>query len=173
MTLEQRLEKLESENRWARKTVAVAVAAAVAVFVIGQAAVLLIGQARGMPDLEARSLKIKDEDGNVRIALGMRERDLGPYLDMKDKRGKDRIGLGLLDVRNIVKGSPFLGLSDGRGTCRMLLQLTDGMPSLQLLDDDINALATLELVADEAAGARGFLTFHDKEAKGIWKAPKD
>ncbi len=36
MTLEQRLERLERENRWMRRIGAVAVAVAAAVFLIGQ-----------------------------------------------------------------------------------------------------------------------------------------
>jgi len=56
MTTEQRLERLERENRWMRRIGAVGVAVA-AVFLIGQ------GKEKELPDLEGRSLSVVDTNG--------------------------------------------------------------------------------------------------------------
>ncbi|MHC5052644.1 MAG: hypothetical protein ACYTGK_18790, partial [Planctomycetota bacterium] len=65
MTTKQRLERLERESRWMRRVGAVAVAVAATVFLIGQ------GKDKQLPDLEVRSLTVKDKDGKVRVLLGV------------------------------------------------------------------------------------------------------
>ena len=61
MSVEERLERLERQNKWMRRLGAVGVAVAAAVFLIGQ------GKEEELPDLVARSLTLKDEDGNTRL----------------------------------------------------------------------------------------------------------
>ena len=85
MTTEQRLERLERENRRMRRIGAVAVAVAAAVFLVGQ------GKSKELPDLEARSLTIKDEGGNVRAKLTTAGAAAGLALMAKD--GKVRVNL--------------------------------------------------------------------------------
>ena len=59
MTIEQRLERLERQNRWMKRGGAVAVALVAAVFLMGQA------KPKELPDLEVRSLTLKDNAGRV------------------------------------------------------------------------------------------------------------
>jgi hypothetical protein len=101
MTTEQRLERLERENKWMRRIGAVAVAVFAAVFLMGQ------DKAKDLPDLEVRSLVVKDKDGRIRARLGM-SRKLHkpgdpflqgapvdyPSLVMFDKHGRKQLSLG-------------------------------------------------------------------------------
>ena len=64
MTIEQRLTKLERQNRWMKRGGGLALAAVACVVLIGQ------GKPKELPDLEARSLTIRDRSGKARITLG-------------------------------------------------------------------------------------------------------
>ena len=57
MSVEERLEHLERRVQWMRRLGAVGVALVAAVFLMGQ------GKEKELPDLEVRSLTVKDEDG--------------------------------------------------------------------------------------------------------------
>jgi hypothetical protein len=86
MTTEQRLERLERENKWMRRVGAVGVAVVAAVVLMGQE------KAESLPDLEVRSLRLKDKDGKVRamLSLGL----LGsPSLSLHAKDGMPRASL--------------------------------------------------------------------------------
>ena len=83
MTTEQRLKRLERENKWMRRIGVVAVAVAAAVFLIGQ------GKDKELPDLEVRSLKVKDKDGKVRCTLGTRVGNGAGYLSITNEAGTD------------------------------------------------------------------------------------
>jgi len=124
MTTEQRLERLERENKWMRRIGAVAVAVAAAVFLVGQ------GKDKELPDLEVRSLTVKDEDGRTRAMLATLSDGL-PYLSLSDKDGRPRAVLTTL-----LNGSPVLSLCDKDGKRRALLALrsVDGSPRLHLFD---------------------------------------
>ncbi len=66
MTIEQRLAKLERQNRWMKRGGGLMLAAIACVVLIGQ------GKAKALPDLVAKSLTIKDRHGNAhdfRISL--------------------------------------------------------------------------------------------------------
>ncbi|MHC4137873.1 MAG: hypothetical protein ACYS0K_23270 [Planctomycetota bacterium] len=125
MTTEQRLERLERENRWMRRIGAVGVAVAAAVFLVGQ------GKEKVPPNLVARSLTLKDKEGTVHayLAAGVDGSSLifvdkahkmraslivggvrGARLTFHDRDGKARAGLGTL-----VSGSPHVTLSDAKG----------------------------------------------------------
>jgi hypothetical protein len=67
MTTEQRLVRLERENRWMRRIGAVAVAVAAAVFLIGQE------KANPLPDLRARSLSLIDDNGKQWLFAGSKD----------------------------------------------------------------------------------------------------
>jgi hypothetical protein len=129
MTTEQRLARLERENRWIRRIGAVCLALVAAVFLMGQ------DKAKELPDLEVRSLEVrtlvvKDKDGKVRAALRARP-DGAPTLSLSDKDGGTRALLATWP-----DGSPGLCLYDKDSKRRALLalRLGDGSPSLRLFD---------------------------------------
>jgi hypothetical protein len=103
MTLEQRLERLERENRWMRRLGAVAVAVVAAVLLMGQ------DKAKDLPDLVVRSLTVKDKDGKVRATLATLATG-SAYLRFLDKSGKRRAALDVLN-----DGTPRLRLFDAKG----------------------------------------------------------
>ena len=63
MSVEERLERLERQNKWMRRLGAVGVALVAVVFLMGQ------GKAKELPDLEVRSLTVRDKDGKAHIEL--------------------------------------------------------------------------------------------------------
>jgi hypothetical protein len=67
MTTEQRLERLERENKWMRRIGVVAVAVAATVFLIGQ------GKEKALPDLKAKSLELIDESGKRWLFAGSKK----------------------------------------------------------------------------------------------------
>jgi hypothetical protein len=150
MTTEQRLERLERENRWMRRIGAVGVAVAAAVFLIGQ------GKENELPDLEVRSLTVKDEAGVVRARL---KTDRGlTGLAFLDKHGKDRAWLGAGD------GSAGLTF-----TPTFQLGVSFGSQSLRLYDEDRKLRLALSTHRDGSPSLR----FFDAERNVIWAAPKD
>jgi len=158
MILEQRVEKLERENRWMRRIGAVAVAVVAAVFLVGQ------GKEKEPPDLVVRSLAVKDKNGNVRATLGTLANGT-PQLRLADRHGKPRAMLGTLE-------SDLLGLSlwDSDFKVRAALSLNAaGKPHLRLADEGGVARARLSTVRDGSAK----LELYDAKGKVIWKAPKD
>ena len=64
MTVEQRLEKLERQNKWMRRIASVAVALVAAVFLMAQ------GKEKELPDLEVRKLTVKGKDGRTTNVVG-------------------------------------------------------------------------------------------------------
>ena len=61
MSVEERLEQLERKVRWMRRLGAVGVALVAVVVLMGQ------GKEKELPDLEVRSLTVKDNEGNERL----------------------------------------------------------------------------------------------------------
>jgi hypothetical protein len=158
MTLDQRLEKVERENRWMRRIGMVAAAVAAAVFLIGQA------KEKEPQDLEVRSLKVKDRDGKARVTLGT-DADGVPHLRFADEHGKLRAMLGTLEEDLLC-----LTLWDRDFKVRAALGMgTNGPPHLRLADEDGVARVRLSTSRDGSA----YLKFYDSKGKVIWKAPKD
>ena len=113
MTTEQRLERLERENRWMRRMGAVGVTVAAAVFLIGQ------GKDKELPDLVVRSLTVKDSNGRSRARLFLQAGALAgeePVLTMEDPHGTGAYvspgGLGVTGAGG--KSSVGIGLSNHR-----------------------------------------------------------
>ena len=175
LTLTERLDRLERENRrWRR-------AGAGVLIVI--AAFALMGQAiQGVPKaMEAERFVLRDTGGRVRAALGM-EADGSVGLWLLDSAGKTRAGVGVSR-----EGSPVMALADQTGKSRLSLTLTDG-PGLSLRDQDRTRISLSVLaegsgiyVWDQAGRERVVLIvaadgsqvlgFRDKDGKVIWKAP--
>jgi hypothetical protein len=172
MTTEQRLEKLERENRWMRRIGVVAVAVAAIVFLVAQ------GKNKVPPDLVVRSLAVKDRNGRIRARLFLQERERGeePILTMEDPYGtgayvspgglgitgaggKSSAGIGLsnhrapglqmTDTNGRIRvslstvGAPTLEMRDAKGKTRVWLTAAWDGPALELSDKDANTRAAL------------------------------
>jgi hypothetical protein len=144
MNLEQRLERLERENRWMRRIGAVGVAVVAAVFLIGQ------GKDKELPDLEVRSLKVKDNAGKVRAVLAS-DTDGTVYLRLRDKDGKPRAGLTLF------ADSPSLDLWDKNCETRAVLGVTTTVD---------------KVTGAETKTAESTLTLYDAQGTVVWQAPR-
>ena len=100
MSVEERLERLERKVRWMRRG-AVCAALVAAVFLMGKE------QEKELPDLEVRSLTVKDEAGTVRAKLSATRHM--PSLNLLDENG-NRIAL-----ETGADGSPLLTLHNASG----------------------------------------------------------
>jgi hypothetical protein len=146
MTTEQRLERLERENRWMRRMGAVAVAVAAAVFLMGQqygrtlkADTLRVGGPLKHVRIDGDGITIRDADGTARIVLG---------IDKKNTAG--------------------LSLSDGDGVQRAILVASaNGFTNMDLKDRNGRVgLGSID-------GKYVMLVLRDKSDRVVWKAPHD
>jgi hypothetical protein len=138
MTLEQRLERLERESRWIKRIGMMAAAVAAAVFLVGQ------GKDRELPDLEVRSLTVKDEAGRVRLKMST-SADGTPQLRLDDHAGNARATLAVA-----ANGSPQLVLADVSGRTRVALRMDEnGAGSLRFYSSAGKRLAYLDTQQDE------------------------
>jgi hypothetical protein len=146
MTLEQRVRKLERENRWMRRTAAIAVAVVSVVILVGQ------GKEEPPRDLVVRSLTMKDAAGSARMKLHTTD-DGTPSVSLYDKNEKLRASLGTetLEFREEGKLRAFVGV-------------IGGTPSLSLYDKDSKIRAVLGAVSGKEKDG-GFLTLFDKHAR--------
>jgi hypothetical protein len=144
MTVEKRVERLERQNRWMKRLVAVTLAVA--------AAVLLVAQKKPPAEvIEAKRFVLRDDKGRGRAALGPHEH--GVTLGMFDRDEKTGLMLG-------VWGTPFLVFRDARGETLELGQKEDGTIDLRLHDK-----LTLHLI-----GRKADLVIAGPDGKEIWKA---
>ena len=180
MSIEQRLEKLERQNKWMRRIGGVAVALVAAVFLMGQ------GKEKELPDLEVQSLTVKAKDGRI-------TKITGGDMTLIDANGETRASLctskggvaslGLNDDSGRYRvalilpkdGAPGFYLRDRIGRFRALLSLLkDGSPSLRLTDKDGKTRAVLGVTT--VAGkktAESTLTLFNAKGDVIWQAPKE
>ena len=119
VTLVQRIERLERQNRTLRVAGALAILAG--------AAALFVGMSAPKKSLETDLLLIKDAAGTTRMILGMA--DDGPAITMLDEHGKLRANIGVTD-----KGPEFDFL-DASETPRLQMFIDDKqVPRVNLLD---------------------------------------
>jgi hypothetical protein len=86
MTLEERLTKLEAENRWFKRGATVGLVAVVAV--------LCMAQARPAPQsVEASQFTLRDAQGRERLRIEL-TRDGSPAINLLDQEGRLRSSLG-------------------------------------------------------------------------------
>ena len=171
MSVEERLERLERQNKWMRRLGAVGVALVAVVF--------LMGQGKEPPDLVVRALTLKDAAGKTRAELGVR--DGAPILTLKDEAGRPRVALsqeimeffdssgprvslGMYVVRfvrrgrivTVSDGRPLISLYDKAHKPRIFLTVDeDGSPYLRTMDPDGEIRATLGVThtANKITGA--------------------
>jgi len=133
-TIEQRLEKLERQNRRMKL-------AGVGALVIA-AAFLLMGQASGtrtQDEVRARSFVLVDAQGKQRATLDMYTDQ--PRLALSDTNGKIRVALA------ISQGGPALALVDANGKATASLFVTPDGPLLDMLGANSMQAVTLEIPA--------------------------
>lgn len=155
MTLEQRVRKLERENRWMRRIAAVTVAVVAVVGLVGQ------GKEEKLPDLEVRSLVIRDEDGRARAQLATREKDGSPFLTLWDRAKR-----GSLTLTTLANGSSYLSLIDKSLSATLGTQ-HGGHSYLRITHKDGKIRAAL---VTSPTGAS--LQLSDAKGKVIWQAPR-
>jgi hypothetical protein len=147
MTTEQRLARLERENRWMRRLGAVAVAVAAAVF--------LVGQGKDKPRVvEAQKFVLRDSEGKSRAELSLRERG----------------GVGLASLLLLRPDAPMLALRDGSGRSRLVLSAADEGATDMLIKDARGNARVLLGVSHRGSGG---IEVYAPNGTVIWKAPKD
>ena len=149
MTTEQRLERLERENRWMRRGGAVCVV--LLGFAVVAAVFQIVKKATDLPDLEVRSLHVMDGHGKIRVRLGTGS-DGRPVLALFDKDGNPRVGLA-----TVADGSPSLRLFDRNKRTRAALGVSE----------TVNKVTGATTTTAENA-----LTFFDAKGNVIWQAPR-
>lgn len=85
MTVEERLSKLEAQNRWFKRGTAAAL--------VIVAAGLLMAQARPAPTVDASQIILRDAQGRERVRVAVAG-DGNPAISMLDQQGRLRSSLG-------------------------------------------------------------------------------
>jgi hypothetical protein len=132
--IEERLEKLERQNRRMKL-------AGLGAMVIAGAFVLM-GQASGPrtpPEVRAKSFVLVDANGETRARLYMSASGKGPELDLLDAKGNERLTLD----------GPGLTLYDVNGKLRAVLAAGSNGTALQLDDANGKVRAHLGVLSDE------------------------
>ena len=161
MSIEERLERLERQNRWMKRGVGVAAALVAAVVLVAQA------KPKELPDLEVRSLTVKDKDGNSRIRLsaGIVDGEQRTALTLADQTGTRRIHLCAGDLgtamRIMTPGGKLLHSVEAAHSSRQFSEWTLNGPQGRMK-------SRLSLGADSAA-----FELLDVKGKVIWQAPKE
>jgi hypothetical protein len=135
--IEERLEKLERQNRRMKL-------AGLGAMVIAGAFVLM-GQASGPrtpPEVRAKSFVLVDANGETRARLYMSASAKGPELDLLDAKGNPRVVLGASGT------SGGLDLLDAKGNERLTLDGPPIGPALVLSDANGNTRAEMDAFSD-------------------------
>ena len=161
--LENRVERLERQNRTLK------LGAVLVLVVLG--GVLLMGQAPQLntsDELRARKFTLVDDAGKTRAALDMYEKE--PRLVLFDEAGKGRIGL------DMVENEPRLVLCDKAETMRVVLSVSQEQireePSLVLYDKKGRWKAIFS-VSQSVTWDNGKLALRYNEglSEQVWRAP--
>ena len=153
MTIEDRLTRLERRNR--RLTLALVLIGVVAALIVTTG----MDRADAVPEkVTARRFELVDENGKVQAVLGVANDS--PFLNLSDKNGKLRVGLGVTmgmvpslslfdDNGNpraglmVIKDSSILNLSDANGHVRANLGTTKNGGNVLLMDENGKVRASL------------------------------
>ncbi len=154
MTIEQRVAKLEKQNRWMKRGGGLVLAAVACVVLMGQ------GKGKDLPDLDARSLNILDKSGKRRVAIAIVRGN--PFLSLHDESGKARIVL-----TTMLDGSPLLSLSGGKARADLAL-LRNSVPELSFKDNEGKRRVRLITMPE---GFSSKLAMYDSKGNVTWQAP--
>ncbi len=155
MTIEQRVAKLEKQNRWMKRVGELALAAVACVVLVGQ------GKAKELPDLEVRSLTVKSKGGKELAFLGA---DVGwtALLRFTSKDGRHQARLG-----TTLNGMPSLYLGDNAIRAQVSLGLTPkGSPGFAVRDKN----GVNRLVLGVGRDGSVFLKLLDAKGNVVWRA---
>ncbi len=163
MTLEERIERLESElkhtKRQKRLTWGVLVIASVLVVVMVSPQGNIAAQSNVSNEIRTRQIVIVDENGKPRSILAMGKN--GPGLALRGENGEIRSSL------NTDKEGSRLSIYDEKGEPRIVLVMDIEGPRLGLYDEKGSPRAGL------AVGKSGpVLGLFDKNGKEIWSTPE-
>lgn len=152
MTIEERVERLETQNRWMTRVGCIGLAS------IG--VVLLVAQAgdKELPRIEVKSLSVRDDAGKERVTLSP------SGLVVRDETGRESITL------DTVGPGPTLVLTgkDGKGR----VELGGGLlPHLRLMDAEGKARADLAVLADSTVLSLRDATENERVQMGIFGFP--
>lgn len=161
MTVEERIEKLESElertrgrTRLAQKLVGgiavVIVLVTMASLTRTQAVAQSSGRKKVADEIRARRFVLLDENGKTRGLWKVLKE--GPQLILFDEKGKGRAALA------VSKAGPGLTLADEKGEPRIAMGLHKGVPRIVLADDQANPRIGLSV----ERGLAGDTAYQDK-----------
>jgi hypothetical protein len=163
MTTEQRLARLERQNRWMRRIGAVAVAVAAAVF--------LVGQGKENPRVvEAEKFVLLDLEGRERAVLGVarigrKKPHSAATLMFKDKQGAR--------TAHLIGGSaPSLALERPESHVSLSVGVL-GNPSLSWGWGRLGSMTGRILSVRMVNSDYPKMSFYNKAGNVIWQAPKD
>jgi hypothetical protein len=176
MSTEARLDRLERQNQWMRRSVALLVAAGAFILLSAQ------GKEQLLADPEVRSLTVKDDSGRPRVVLGMKQG--AACLSLRDAAGKERLeltseknsGLSLCDADGTLRayltlnihGDPALVMFDSKGIHSVILQsLAGSRPLLRMLDGDKSVRVAVGILDDSPT-----FTLRDADGKITWGSPR-
>lgn len=198
VTLEQRIEKLETElsrshlrNRFLVGGLLLCLGGTALSWVLTPS--LLQAQARSSPLKEYRANRfvLEDRDGKNRAELSMYKD--GPRLVLTDDKGVVRAGLSVLpdgpglglfdekgDSRGVfayLKGQPMLAVFDPKGKPRITVTVSDDGPGLKVLDDAGKVRVGLGATSTKTVDGRTInhpessLILYDAEGAVRWTTP--
>jgi hypothetical protein len=162
MTLEERIEKLESELNRTKNRKRKAWAVVAAIIILSGIAVYARGNGAGQSDIpyeiRAQQIVLVDEKGNPRCILNMGKD--GPGLTLSDNNGEMR------SILSVDANESRLSLYDKKGDPRAVLSVDDNGVGLALYDESGNPRAGL------FQGKNGpQLTLFDRKGKEHWSTP--
>ena len=158
ISLTQRVEKLERENRNLKSGLLCGLVVVLGIFLIG-------GTGAGKKTVEAESFVVKDAQGKVQARLGVTV-DGGPALTFFDRKGNPRLFMGSLGL-----GDHYdlgLALYDAKGRPRFSFGMLEG----QFSGLAVGGLDGLEQITMRV-GWKGTprLIVSDKSGEELWKTP--
>jgi len=154
----RRLDRLEVENRYWRRTASVAALCVLAL--------ALVGQARSIPVakvIEAERFALVDAFGRRRAALFTKNDRGSPVLALSDEAGTQRIVLGLTDG-----GSVGIDIFDQQGRGGLVLGVGPNGNANFFATDRLGKTRAVLGVTTEGTPR---LDLSDKDGRVIWRAP--
>ena len=154
-TLQERLDKIEKQNRNLKSFVTVLALSILAFVLLGAKAGLHDGQFR---QITAQRISIVDGSGQEIMLIGFEE-ELGTGIRILSKAGKRLVGIGITPDGS---GSGIL-VADKEGRPRIGLGMDEGIPSMAMTDE--NGKKILAMGGDEQG--YGFVVMDSNEVERV------